>query len=108
MELAFDTKYIRRICEDEDEAEEEFGSEIAEKLKRRLSDMRAATVVTELPPTGNPHEVNGNPHSFYRIKLFDDYSLTFCSNHIRTPIDSNGKIDWSKVNHVKVLEISKI
>lgn len=108
MELAFDTKYIRNICEDEDKAEEEFGPEIAEKLKSRLSDMRAASVVAELPTTGNLHEVLGNPHSFYRIKLCNDYFLTFSSNHINSPHFDNGNIDWSKVNHVKILEIIKI
>lgn len=108
MELAFDTKYIRRICEDEDKAEEEFGPEIAEKLKHRLSDMRAATVVTELPPTGNLDEVKGNPHSYLRIKLCNGYYLSFSSNHVNSPLKDNGNIDWSKVNHVKILEITKI
>jgi hypothetical protein len=49
LELAFETKLLREICESEQKARQELGIKVAEALKRRLADLRAATSVEDLP-----------------------------------------------------------
>lgn len=101
LELAFVTKWLRQLCESEAKGKKELGEEIADKLKSRMADLRAASSVVDLV-AGRPRETNGN----FVIDLTDGVSIIFSANHNTNPLLKNGKVDWSKVRRIKIEEIA--
>jgi len=104
LELAFDTKPLRQICENEGKAKRKLGITVAEKLKRRLADLRAATVVGDIV-AGGPHEIEGTDHQHLEIDLSEGYRIVFCANHNVIPMLESGGVNWSRVSRIKILRI---
>jgi plasmid maintenance system killer protein len=94
------------MCETERLAQRELGRRVAEKLKRRLADLRATECPKDLV-AGRPRELEGNHAGHIDVELCDGYHLVFSSNHNVTPISEDGRVDWSQVNRVKILLIEK-
>jgi proteic killer suppression protein len=107
LDFSFENKEIRSICEDESMAVNIYAPAVIEKLKNRLTDMLAAKTVSEIPPIGNPREIKGAHHMHYAIDLCDGFQITFSANHVKIPLTQNGSMDWSKVSHIKILQITK-
>src|SRR5258708_22364381 len=59
VEIAFANKSLRQLCESERRARRSLGPRVAEKLKRRLADLRAANCVKDLV-AGRPSELRGD------------------------------------------------
>lgn len=103
LELAFDTKELRDLCERAELAEQQYGDEVAKTLQARLSDLWAADSATEIP-AGNPTEISNDRMS---IELGSNYRLILCANHPKKK-GSLEKTDWSKVTRVKLLGVEQI
>jgi hypothetical protein len=54
---------------------------------------------------GGPRVSDDANHHHMVIDLCDDYRVAFCANHPNNPVAASGKIDWSKVNRIKILRI---
>jgi hypothetical protein len=102
LELAFETKALRDICESEAIAKRELGAKVAEALKRRLSDFRSVDTFDELP-FAKPKK-SSNSVTF---GLPDDWQLVVTGGHGDNPRLASGKIDWSKVTRIKIMRIEK-
>ena len=105
MELAFKTKSLRSICEDEQKADKTIGLDASKQLRARLEDIRAAANITELA-VGNPQVDNNSTEKFVTLTLYEEYVIKFSANHLSNPVKQSGDIDWSKVRRVKIEEIS--
>lgn len=103
MELAFSTKTLRNLCESESKAKATLGEDIAIKLMGRVADFQAATCASDLI-VGNPKELTGVGDQHYSVSLNDKTAIVFCANHVFNP-KKDGKIDWSRVTRIKILEI---
>lgn len=77
---------------------------MAEILKHRLADLRAATSVKDLV-AGQPRELDGADRHHMAIELCDGLRLIFCANHSINPITETGDVDWSRVSRIKILRI---
>lgn len=106
MNLSFENKNIRLICEDETKAQEQLGMETALKLKSRIADMRAADSVTDLV-VGNPREITGWNFPAFQIDLSSDECIIFSPVHSKLPVLSEGKTDWHNVSRIKLISIGK-
>ena len=106
VELAFATKSVRNLCESKVQADRHLGVAVAERLRRRLSDLRAATSVKDLV-AGKPRELARRPQSLFAVQLGGGARLVFRSNHIVTPVLASGNADWSQVTRVKILRIEQ-
>ena len=104
LELAFANKPLRQLCENEAHAKHELSPTVAEILKHRLADLRAAISVKDLV-AGNPRRLHGADHQHMAIDLCDGYRIVFCANHPNNPVVESGELDWSKVSRVKILRI---
>jgi hypothetical protein len=102
VELAFESMELRTICQKDAEARQELGDTVAEFLKHRLSDLRAAKSVNDLV-AGSPR-VGDDPIQFV-VDLGDSHRLTFKANHTNNPVTSSNELDWGKVTRVKILRI---
>lgn len=106
LEIAFSEKSYRLICENMAIAERKFGLKVAERLKRRLADLRAANNVNDII-AGKPQVVNTAHPQQLMLELCDGYCLFFCANHNQIPLLTPNEINWSKVSRVKILRIEK-
>lgn len=104
MELAFESRWLRTICETEAQAKSELGNSVAEVLKHRLADLRAATSVKDLL-AGRPRVLDGSEGKHMVVDLADGYRLVFKSNHINRPNDPVDEINWAQVTRIKILRI---
>lgn len=104
MELAFDTVLLRTICESEAHAKRELGGEVAEVLKHRLGDLRAATSVADLV-AGQPRQLEGADRQHMAVNLPSGHRIVFSANHPNNPITETGDVDWHSVSRVKILRI---
>ena len=95
LELAFDTKSLRDLCENEEKARRELGPEVAEKLKHRLADLRAAESVKDLV-VGQPREVKSADPGCFLVDLANGCRLTFCANHLKVPKLTSECVDWRR------------
>lgn len=104
MELSFESKPLRAICETESQAKLELGPAVAEILKHRLADLRAAGSVKDLM-VGRPHVLQGSDGQHMAVELCVGYRLVFKSNHTNNPITDADDIDWTRVTRIKILGI---
>jgi hypothetical protein len=106
MELAFETPWLRRVCESDTEARKCFPGGTAGQLQDRLADMRAATSVSDLA-AGSP-ALDARPPGQIRFGLEGGYELVCAGNHPRPPITGDGRVDFSRIRRVKVLRIGQV
>ncbi len=102
MQLAFDSKELREICESDSQARLDLGDAVAEMLKHRLADMRAAKSAKDLV-AGKPRTHPDSQHML--IDLSDGYTIVFKANHTNNPLTEAGDLDWAKVTRIKILRI---
>lgn len=106
LQLAFDSKPLRTICESERHAKLEFGDAVAEILKHRLADMWAATSVRDLV-AGRPRVLGGAAPPQMVVDLHDRYRVVFTANHTKNPMTETGDLDWKRVTRIKILRIER-
>lgn len=105
LELAFDTRSLRNICESESNAKREFGEKVAESLRHRLADLHAAGCPRDLL-AGHPRVLDGD-HRSMAVDLCDGYSLVFSANHSKNPMTEAGSLDWERVSRVKIMRLER-
>jgi len=98
MEISFLSKQIKDICENSDIAKRKLGNLSAKKLRNRIADLLAVSVVTELV-AGNPHPLKGNRLGEFSLRLDAGHRLVFVSNMEKPTTD------WAKVTKVKIIFI---
>ncbi len=101
LELSFANKGLRQLCESSVKANRKLGVDVANELRRRVADLRAATSVRDLL-IGAPRETQEDQIA---LNVGPRFQLTFCANHNTVPKIESGAIDWSKVSRVKILSI---
>ena len=104
MQLAFESKELRSICEDRATAVCELGTETADVLRHRLADLYAAVSIADLI-AGNPRIVEANGMSCLIIDLCHGHLLVLKANHIENPLTESGQIAWGKVSRIMVTRI---
>jgi proteic killer suppression protein len=104
LEISFETKSLRTLCEDDKTAESELGKILAGKLKRRLADLVSATNFHEVP-AGNPRFQSFKGKEYLIIDLDSQKGIYLLPNHNNNPVGESGKVDWSRVNRVKIVAI---
>lgn len=101
MKILFANKTVRKLCEDQREAEKKLGSQTARKLRTRLADLEAAGRVTDLV-AGNPHPLKGSRKGQFALNLAGGYRLVFSSADEPCPTTEDGGINWAQVTLVSI------
>ena len=104
MELAFESESLRTLCESETDAKRELGPAVAEILRHRLADLRAAASVNDLL-AGRPRFTDDADQEYIIVDLYDGYRLVLAANHPKNPLTETGRLDWTRVSRIKVLWI---
>ena len=106
MELAFADRGFRDICLSDSLAKQSLDELLTEKLKARLADMAAASVVSELI-AGEPRELNGDRWDHMAVSLINNFQLTFRSGHSHPRLLDSDKVDWSHVSRIYIIGMEK-
>jgi|SRR5579871_4590725 len=101
MDISFQNKRLRTLCESEVEAVQKLGKPGARKLKARLADIEAASCVTDLV-AGNPHPLSGDRSGQFALALDGGRRLVFEAAHDPVPRREDGSIDWSCITKVRI------
>lgn len=96
MEILFKNSKIKKICEQQKEAERKLGSLCAKKLRARISDLESASRVSDLV-AGNPHPLKGDRDGQFALNLHGSYRLVFSPSNDPYPTKPDGGIDWGRV-----------
>jgi len=104
LEFAYSNIELRTICEIENRAKSKLGERASVRLKHRLADLRAATSIKDIV-AGRPRILDDKTGQLMSIDLSDGFRIIFCANHANNPLTEAGKIDWPKVNRIKILRI---
>ena len=102
MEIQFDTKELRDVCEQEAVAIDQLGMMAAETLKLRLADLRAAEAISDVL-AGNPQQGQHDGMDCFRFSLNEESVLVLTPNHMKPRIDDAGGTDWPQVRRVRVV-----
>ena len=103
MELAFWSRALRAVCEDTAVARRSLDAPVAEQLRGRLADLRAADNVAELPLETTLTLVDGA--ATVTVDLSQGYRMVLTSNHPTPPSDV--EIDWRRVRRLQVMAIER-
>ena len=104
LELAFATRALRAVCEDESQAVAELGPEVARSLLHRLADLRAACHPLDLPLGRLRFGTEADAAHLF-VNITDEYHLVLRANHTRPPRSDDGAIAWDRVSRIQLLRI---
>lgn len=99
MEILFKDKRLRELCEKQAVATKKLGDIGARKLRARLSEISAASRVSDLI-AGNPHPLKGDRAGQFTLDLAGGWRLVFKPANDPVPRRDDASIDWSAVTIV--------
>lgn len=105
MELAFETRRLRTVCEEPIEAAKDYPPSVVASLIRRVADIRAADSPLSLVAGSPSLATSGDPQ--VKMRLASDHILVGVANHQTCPERQDGKIDWPRVRRVKIVGIER-
>ena len=105
MEISFENKNLRQLCESQNKAKTQLGKALAIRLKTFLADLDVIENVNELI-SGRIYSVKLE-NNILIIEPSNDLKITFSANHINLPLSADDKVDWSRVTRIKIIEIQQ-
>jgi hypothetical protein len=104
MEIAFQSRELRSLCEDERVAAAQLDPAVVVDLKARLADLRAAGSVSDLV-AGRP-AITGDSQEILTLTLCGQVTMTLVPNHpAHPPLDEQGRVDWNRVRRLRVTDL---
>lgn len=104
IEIAFQSKELRAICESPAKAKRELGDVASRVLRIRLADMGAADTVAELFDMGLEVEDCTQDPGLLVFRLDEEVILVCQVNHRNIPMNGS-VVDWSLVTRLQVIRI---
>lgn len=80
---------------------------LADGLRNRLDDMRAADSVLQLP-AGRPRRDLCNGVDCYRVEFYKDLWLTIVPNHLEPRMNAEGATDWARVRRIRIVGVGEL
>ena len=104
LEISFETRKLREICETFGSAKELLGPGDALALVRRIADLRAAASLLDVP-AGNPRLVSDNSDEFL-VDVNDRVRLRLVANH-RPRIHQSAAMPIASISRLRLKEIER-
>ena len=106
LHLAFATRSLRRLCENEATAQRELGIALAKKLKARLADFLAAENVSQII-VGRSQALDNARSPEMVVILGPTARLRIRANHRKIPRTDAGGVDWSLITRIQIRRIER-
>lgn len=107
MEVSFANQKLQKLCNNAGKLRGEYGSKCADKIKRRLDELKAAECLEDLRHLPGPrcHELTADRVGQLAVDLEHPKRLIFEPDHEPVPVGKSGGLDWQQVTRVLVIEI---
>lgn len=106
MDITFKTSKLEKECNNQRLLEKKHGSKRAKRIQRRLTDLRAATVLEDMRHVpGRCHELRQNRAGQFSLDLDHPYRLIFEPANEPVPAKPDGGIDWTQVTAVRIIGV---
>lgn len=107
MEFSFANQKLQKLCNNAGKLRGEYGSRCADKIKRRLDELKAAECLEDLRHLPGPrcHELKADRSGYFAVDLEHPQRMVFVPDHDPVPVGAHGGIDWQQVTRVLVIEI---
>ncbi len=100
MELAFISRELRDSCQNITIATLNYGELVAKHLLARLSDLRAADTLADLPST--LFEISPDHFGEITVRLTEKYNMALSVNHSKKPTDPHGALVLNRIYRLKI------
>lgn len=109
MEVSFNSKNLRNICESANKLEDLFSND-ANHLKNRISDLFAFNNMNDFAQFYNRivKKIRAETTEMYQVSFGEKSYILIESSHIKNPTDNQGCIDWKSVSRIKIVSIGEI
>ncbi len=107
MVILFKAAKLEKECNNENLMVRRRGANRARLLKRRLTELAAATALENLRnlPQARCHELKGNLKGYLSVDLDHPYRLVFEPSNNPLPEKPDGGLDWTKVTEIKIIGV---
>lgn len=106
MQISFDRKKDEKVCNSEKAIRKKFGKRQGDLLKRRLTDLSAATVLEDMRNLpGRTKELTANRKGELSVDLVHPDRLIFEPANSPIPRRDDGGLDWTRVTAIRILEL---
>lgn len=107
MEIVYATTWLKKRCDNEREANKEWGAMVAKKLRQRLAELKAAPRLSDISPhrPARLHELDHDRAGQLAVDLHDGFRLVFVPNHEPKPTKADGGLDRDRVTSIKIVEV---
>ena len=110
MDIAFKTKKLEKAFNEGKQLEAVHGKKRAQKIRIRMSELRAAENLQDfwppLSPPGRCHELTGGRRGGQlSVDLDHPYRLLFVPDHNPLPEREEGGLDWSQVTAITIIGV---
>ena len=98
------------MCNSRDEMRNRLGPRRADRLQQRLTELRGAETLEQFGslPAPGCHELNGRRQGQLAVRLDDTWLLIFAPANKPAPTRRGGRLDWSRVTKVTILEVTNV
>jgi len=107
INITFEGESLHEACVDLHKAEQAYGSIAAASLVTFLSDAQAFETADELIDLFG-HDINISVNDSLSVAIGSDYRAALVVVGTRHKVDASGRIVWSSVTRLKLLEISRL
>jgi len=107
MDIAFKKNRLEKCANKQSYAQTELGTLRAKKFLARLTELKAATCLSDLRnvPQADYHELTGDRKGEIACNVDHPYRLILLPAHDPIPKKEDGGLDWNKITAVLVTEI---
>jgi proteic killer suppression protein len=107
VDILFHWSKLQKECNDQTLLVRRYGQRRATLIRRRLDELRAATVLEEMRflPQARCHELKGNRAGQLSVDLDHPYRLIFAAAHDPTTTKPDGGLDWKHVTAVTIISV---
>lgn len=107
LEVTFENRFLRDICERKKEAEVVLGFDGAMALRALLADFDVVDYVTEVPMWAE-FVVGGGHNQVLSFDLCPDTQLICTHAHRKPPLNNSKNVNWSRVSRIKIKQIEQL
>ena len=107
MEVFFHSTKLQKLCNSEKDMLRDLGKKRAEKLKTRLTELRAVDNLAQIPSVPPPrcHALSGDRQGQLTVDLDHPYRLVFIPANNPVPVKPDGGLDRTNVTAVEIVGI---
>ena len=107
MHIAFKSRKLKRILESDKEMLRAYGEVRGKRLKHRMSVLRAAPCLEEVPVAkpDRRHALSLNRKGQFAVDISENYRLIFEPNNNPLPLQRDGGLDLKRITAIRILEV---